>query len=133
MIQYKDTHDISPEDLQQLFLSVSWSSGSYPDRLAAAMRGFETVFTAWDGDKLTGLISAMDDHSMTAYIHFLLVRPDYQGQGIGRRLVEMTKEKYSGFLRIVLVAYDKQIGFYERCVFVKEKDDSPMFITELST
>ena len=47
MIQYKDTHDISPEDLQQLFLSVSWSSGSYPDRLAAAMRGFETVFTAW--------------------------------------------------------------------------------------
>lgn len=133
MIQYRDTHDISPEDLQELFLSVSWSSGNYPERLAEAMRGFETVFTAWDGDKLIGLISAMDDHSMTAYIHFLLVNPDYQGKGIGKRLVEMTKKKYSDFLRIVLVAYDKQIGFYENCGFVRGKDDSPMFITELST
>lgn len=133
MIRYSDTHELSAGALQELFLSVEWSSGQYPDRLEKAMRGFETVYTAWDGEKLVGLLSAMDDHCMTAYIHYLLVSPEYQGQGIGKQLMKMAKEHYRDFLRIVLVAYDKQIGFYERCGFIRGKDDSPMFLTSLTT
>jgi len=119
--------------LEDLFLSVEWSSGHYPDKLVLAMQNYETVFTAWDGDTLVGLISAMDDGVMTAYIHYLLVRPEYQGKGVGKQLLERTKEKYKDYLRIVLVAYDKECGFYEHCGFKKGKDETPMFITELWT
>ncbi|MCL2299275.1 MAG: GNAT family N-acetyltransferase, partial [Firmicutes bacterium] len=80
MITYLDTHDFTPQALQELFLSVEWSSGHYPDRLALAMKNFETVYSAWDGGRLVGLICAMDDGVMTAYVHYLLVRPEYQGQ-----------------------------------------------------
>jgi GNAT superfamily N-acetyltransferase len=132
-ITYRDTHDFTPETLADLFLSVEWSSGHFPDRLAAAMRNFETVFSAWDGDRLVGMICAMDDGSMTAYIHYLLLRPEYQGRGIGKELVERVKEKYRDYLRLVLVAYDDEIPFYEHCGFEKAKDASPMFITELWT
>ena len=52
-------------------------------------------------------------------IHYLLVRPEYQGRGIGERLIEKTKETYKDFLRLVLVAYDDVCGFYERCGFKK--------------
>ena len=86
---------MTSKELEELFLSVEWSSGHYPDKLETAMRNYQTVFTAWDGDKLVGLISAMDDGIMTAYIHYLLVRPEYQGNGIGLKLIEKTKEKYS--------------------------------------
>ncbi len=132
-IVYKDTHDFSSEQLEDLFLSVEWSSGHYPDKLAEAMKNFETVFSAWDGDKPVGMICAMDDGIMTAYVHYLLVNPEYQGRRIGRELVRMVKEKYSDYLRIVVVAYDSELAFYENCGFKKSDNSSPMFITSLWT
>jgi ribosomal protein S18 acetylase RimI-like enzyme len=112
---------------------VEWSSGHYPERLVAAMRNFEAVYAAWDGDLLVGLICAMDDGSMTAYVHYLLVRPKYHGMGIGKELVQRVKARYADYLRIVVVAYDSEIGFYENCGFEKAAGASPMFITELWT
>ena len=132
-ILYKDTHDFNQKELQELFLSVEWSSGHYPDKLAIAMKNYNTVYTAWDNSKLVGLICAMDDGIMTAYIHYLLVNPDYHKQGIGRRLVEKMKEKYKEYLRIVIVSYNDKIGFYEECGFKKEADSIPMCITSLWT
>ena len=128
-IIYKDIHDFSKEELEDLFLSVEWSSGHYPEKLVVAMKNFETVYSAWDGDKLIGMICAMDDGIMTAYIHYLLVNPDYHGNKIGRTLVEMAKEKYSDYLRIVLVAYNDELNFYDNCGFKREEKSSPMFIT----
>ena len=79
---------LTSKELEELFLSVEWSSGHYPDKLEIAMRNYATVYTAWDGDRLIGLLSAMDDGVMTAYIHYLLVRPEYQGRGVGKQLLE---------------------------------------------
>ena len=133
MIEYKDTHVFSKEALQSLFLSVDWSSGHFPEKLQKAMEGFSAVYSAWDGDTLVGLIAALDDGIMTAYIHYLLVRPEYQGAGIGKALVERMKARYLDYLRTGLVAYDEEIGFYEACGFKKADHASPMFITELWT
>ena len=132
-IIYKEIHEFTKEDLQDLFLSVEWSSGHFPDKLQIAMRNFETVVSAWDGDKLVGMICAMDDGIMTAYVHYLLVRPDYQDKGIGRKLVSRVKEIYEDYLRIVVVGYDEEINFYENCGFEKAEDASPLFITDLWT
>lgn len=132
-IEYKTINDIGASELERLFLSVGWSSGYFPDKLAAAMKNYETVITAWDGERLVGLLSAMDDGVMTAYIHYLLVDPEYQDKKIGRTLVEMSKEKYRDFLRIVLIAYNKEAHFYEQCGFRRDDESSPMFITSLWT
>ena len=132
-IQYKDNHEFTSAELERLFLSVGWSSGHFPDRLAAAMRNFDTVFSARDGGRLVGMVCAMDDGVMNAYVHYLLVDPAYQGHAIGRTLVEMVKEKYKEFLRIAVIAYNDELPFYENCGFVKSSDASPMFITSLWT
>ena len=133
MINYYDKHEFKKEELERLFLSVKWSSGHFPDKLVIAMKNFKTVYSAYDNDKLVGLICAMDDGIMTSYIHYLLVDPEYQKLGIGKRLVEMMKEYYKDYLRIVLVAYNKELGFYEHMGFKKAEDDSAMFITSLWT
>lgn len=132
-IEYKDIHDFKSKDLEALFLSVEWSSGHFPERLVVAMKNFSTVYSAWDGDKLVGMICAMDDGIMNAYVHYLLVDPDYHGKTIGRTLVNMVKEKYKDYLRIVVVAYDDELCFYEACGFKKSEKTSPMFITSLWT
>lgn len=132
-IEYRSTHDFSVDELESLFLSVEWSSGHFPDKLVIAMKNYSTVYSAWDDGRLIGLISVMDDGIMTAYIHYLLVRPEYQGRNIGKTLVEMVKEHYKDYLRIALIAYDKELAFYEKCGFEKSEDSSPMFITSLWT
>ena len=132
-IVYKNTHNFSKKELQDLFLSVEWSSGHFPEKLVISMRNFETVFSAWDGDELVGMVCAMDDGIMNAYVHYLLVRPEYQLKGIGKALLQKIKDHYKDYMRIVVVAYDEEMKFYEYCGFEKADDASPMFITKLWT
>lgn len=132
-IEYKSTHEFTLNELERLFLSVEWSSGRYPDKLVTAMKNFKTVYSAWDGSKLIGMICAMDDGIMNAYVHYLLVDPDYHGQTIGRTLVNMMKEHYKDYLRIAVIAYNDELDFYENCGFKKAEGASPMFITTLWT
>ena len=132
-VEYKYIHDFSRGELERLFLSVGWSSGHFPDKLVAAMKGFDTVFSAWDKGRLVGMVCAMDDGVMNAYVHYLLVDPEYQGHEVGRTLVDMVKEKYADYLRIAVIAYNDEIGFYGNCGFKKSEDASPMFITSLWT
>ncbi|MBR4361349.1 MAG: GNAT family N-acetyltransferase [Ruminococcus sp.] len=133
MIEYKDIKTFTEKELERLFLSVEWSSGHFPDKLKIAMENFSTVYSAWDGEKLIGMICAMDDGIMNAYVHYLLVDPGYHGQTVGRTLVEMIKEHYRDYMRIAVIAYNDELHFYENCGFSKADDASPMFITSLWT
>ena len=65
------------EQIEELFLSVKWISGKYPDRLYRALLNSSTVITAWDNKRLVGLVRVLDDGGMVAYIHYVLVHPDY--------------------------------------------------------
>ena len=78
---YTEEKKFTKEQVQQLFLSVHWISGNYPDRLYKALMNSSTVLTVWDDEKLVGLIRVLDDTEMLAQIHYVLVHPDYQGNG----------------------------------------------------
>ncbi|WP_019538722.1 GNAT family N-acetyltransferase [Proteiniphilum acetatigenes] len=132
-IQYKTTKNFSENELKDLFLSVNWSSGNYPDKLVIAMENSSSVFTAWDGERLVGLINVLDDGIMTAYVHYLLINPEFQGKGIGKSLVNYVKDKYKDYLRIVLIAYEKETPFYKNMGFEIGDEKAPMFITSLWT
>ena len=132
-IIYKETKEFNPTDLQDLFLSVEWSSGHYPEKLAIAMQNSQTVYTAWSEGKLVGLINVLDDSIMTAYINYLLINPEFQGKGIGKHLINSVKNKYKDYLRIVLIAYDKETAFYQHLGFETGDEKVPMFITSLWT
>ena len=70
---------------------------------------------------------------MTVYFHYLLVRPEYQGQGIGKTLVAMMLERYKDCLRKAVIVYDSEIDFYRQCGFEIGTGKTPMFITILTT
>lgn len=55
-ITYTDEKKFTKEQTQQLFRSVGWVSGEYPERLHKALMGSSTVFSAWDGDRLVGMV-----------------------------------------------------------------------------
>ena len=132
-IEYSEQHEFEKEELERLFLSVDWSSGHFPEKLVVAMSNYKAVYSAWDGDKLVGLICAMDDGIMNAYVHYLLVDPEYHGRSIGGELVGMVKEYYRDYMRICVIAYDTAVKFYEKCGFGISEGASPMCITSLWT
>ena len=94
MIVFTEEKKFSREDVQELFLSVGWISGQYPGRLFKALMNSSTVVTAWDGDRLAGLVRVLDDSEMVAYMHYVLVHPAYQGRGIAGKMVEMVGGSY---------------------------------------
>ena len=126
-ITYGETRAFTAKELEELFLSVKWESGNHPKLLQKAMRGYQTVLSARDGEKLVGLLCAMDDGAMTAYAHYLLVDPAYPGQGIGTHLVKMLKKKYRGYLRVALIAENAKIPFYKKNDFVVCETATPMY------
>ena len=132
-IEIRDTKLFEEADLAGLFLSVGWSSGKYPEKLKLAMRNSDRVVSAWDNTKLVGLMNSLSDGIMTAYFHYLLIRPEYQGKGIGKSLVSSMTSYYQDFARKVLIAYDKEIAFYEKMGFQIGTEKTPMFITYLTT
>ena len=127
MIEYRDEKQLPPEALEKLFLSIGWESGKEPVLLSKALQNYGTVLTAWEEGELVGLIAAMDDGFLTAYVHYLLVRADRQNAGIGGVLLERLKARYASFHKIALIGEHPAKVFYERHGFEEEPNASPMY------
>lgn len=114
-IRYAYGKDIPVGELESLFRSVGWRSGQWPERLSAALRGSGRVISAWEGNRLVGLIRGLDDGVWQACIDCLLVRRDYQGRGIASALLERLKEEYAQFLYVNVMPDEKEnVGFYQK-------------------
>lgn len=128
-IEYKFVKKFTEEQLEQLFRSVNWVSANYADRLVKAMENSDTVVSAWSDGELIGLVNALDDGVLTAYIHYLLVDPRYQGNGIASEMIGMLKEKYKDYLYLILIAENKEVvRFYEKMNFQSAEGATPMEI-----
>ena len=115
MFTYTEEKKFTKEQVQQLFLSVNWISGKYPERLYKALMNSSTVLTVWDEKKLIGLTRVLDDSEMLAQIHYVLVDPDYQGMGLAGKMIEYIKEKYKDFMYIDGMPEDKKnVPFYQK-------------------
>ena len=79
-ITYTEEKNFTPQQVADLFLSVRWVVGKYPDRLHKALMNSSRVISAWDGDRLVGLIRVMDDSELVCFINYVLVHPDYHGR-----------------------------------------------------
>ncbi len=128
-IRYTSEKSFSAEQVERLFLSVGWVSGQYPQRLHRALMGSSFALTAWDGERLVGLVRALDDGELTAYVHYVLVDPAYHGRGIASQMIVRVKERYRNFLYIeVMPEESKNAAFYRRFGFRVMEDGVAMQI-----
>lgn len=133
MLKYTEEKIFTKEQVQELFLSVDWVSGNYPERLYKALMNSSTVFTVWDDEKLVGLVRVLDDTEMLAQIHYVLVHPDYQGRGIAGKMLEHIKEKYKDFLYLEAMPADKNnVPFYQKHGFTVMENGAAIQICNYS-
>jgi len=118
MIEYRTIKTFQKEQVKDLFLSVNWESGRYPDKIVKGLEKSSVVISAWDGEKLIGLVRGLDDGETVGFIHYLLVNPAYQGQHIGDGLMCRIMDEYKDLLYVkIMPSNPKTIGFYKKYGF----------------
>ena len=128
MIEIKETKDVKQEDIIAIYKANHWSSAEKPDQMFKALINSHSFITAWHNEKLVGLGNALSDGFLVVYYPHLIIHPDYQGQGIGKRILNRLQEKYGDFHQQILVADGKAIDFYEKCGFEPAGETKSMWI-----
>ena len=119
---------IEPGEVVELYRANGWSSAEKPVELLAALRNSHALATARIDGRLAGLGNAISDGHLVVYYPHLLVHPDFQGRGIGRRLMAALQERYRGFHQQMLTADGRAIEFYKRMGFERAGKTEPMWI-----
>lgn len=121
MIQYSENGRIPFEKLMDLYNSVGWTAYTKDlNVMKKLLPGALSYTSAWDGDRLVGLIRTVGDGCSILYIQDLLVHPDYQRQGIGQTLVTQTVAAAENIRQIFLSTEntEKTVQFYHSVGFV---------------
>lgn len=127
-IEYKQTRNISIDDILNLYNANNWSSANKPNELYNALMNSHSLITAWDKEKLVGLVNSITDGYLVVYYPHLLVLPEYQKQGIGLNLLKIITQKYQEFHQQILVAEAETVEFYLKSGFRKAGDTQAMWI-----
>ena len=77
---------LSSDLFLHLYRSVGWDAPGL-DQIAKALDGSLATFCAYDGNTPIGMARLIGDGGMSFYIKDFAVLPEYQGQGVGRTLM----------------------------------------------
>lgn len=107
--------------LQELFnVTAFWAKERSLEDLATAIAYSDPIVTVWDGDRMIGFTRATSDGVFRATIWDVVMHPDYQGLGLGRKMVEtlISHPRMSRVERVYLMTTHQQ-KFYERIGFTE--------------
>jgi N-acetylglutamate synthase-like GNAT family acetyltransferase len=126
-IQFCDrSTQVDFQQLQLLFnLAAFWARDRRLEELQIAVDNSNPVITAWDTleafpyeQRMIGFARATSDGIYRATIWDVVIHPDYQGAGLGRKLVQtvISHPKLSRVERVYLMTTHQQ-AFYEKIGF----------------
>jgi len=87
------------------------------ETMEAMMRHADLVVTAWIGDRLVGIARTLTDFAYVAYLADLAVDKTHQRAGIGRLLVEATRDALEPGCFITLLSAPAANGYYPKIGF----------------
>lgn len=126
-IQYKE-NTLTVEDFQELRTAVGWFR-AHPVLAERSVKGTLYSVGAYAEGKTVGMARVIGDGGMTLYVQDVIVHPDYQGQGIGKKLMEFimnyirSSAPVGSVLQVSLMASKGKEAFYERFGFVSRPNE----------
>ena len=126
-ITLKIGYDIPFDQLVDLYNSVGWlayTSDEQRPKLQEAINNSTYVVTAWNHETLIGLTRCISDNVSICYLQDILIHPEFQRHGIGRKLLSNCLERFADVRMKVLITDDeeRQKLFYESLGYKNTKD-----------
>lgn len=113
MISYNaDVSDLTEDDLSGFF--VGWPTPPSQAQHLAVLRGSYRVVIARSQREVIGFVNMISDGVLTAFIPWLEVRPEFQGQGIGTELMRRILADTGHLYSIDLTCDESLRPYYER-------------------
>lgn len=112
----EDWKSIDFKKIVELYNSVGWSVYTKsPNSLEEAFRFSTYILVAMDGDDVIGLSRSISDNVSIHYLQDILVSPNYQKRGVGRKLLTKALEHFKEVRTHMILTDDeeKQFKFYE--------------------
>ena len=102
--------------------------GAHPPALRekAFRNSFATVFV-YDEEGLVGFGRAVSDQAYQAAVYDIALRPEHQGRGLGRLIMENIMKRVSG-CSVILYANPGKESFYEKFNFRRMKTGMGAFL-----
>jgi ribosomal protein S18 acetylase RimI-like enzyme len=115
MIHYQTDVPITAEQLADLF-NRSGIRRPTDDlvRIGQMIEHANLIITAWDGDRLIGVARSLTDFSFCCYLSDLAVDRAYQRVGIGRELVQRTRNAIGEGSMLLLLSAPEAMEYYPR-------------------
>lgn len=85
---------------------------SEPHRIAKMLEHGNLMITARDGRKLIGIARSLTDFAFCCYLSDLAVDKSYQKQGIGKKLIEMTRDEAGPDSMVLLLSAPAAMNYY---------------------
>ncbi|MEX0813940.1 MAG: GNAT family N-acetyltransferase [Chitinophagales bacterium] len=124
-IIYKTGNEIQSDQLLALYNDAGWQAyTSSPETLQKAVSNSLFVLTAWEDEKLVGLLRMIGDGLTIIYIQDILVLKSHQRRGIGKELINRTFEKFRSVRQKVLLTDNtpETLAFYKNTGFKNVND-----------
>lgn len=88
-----------------------------PDVFQGMIANANIVITAWDKEKLVGIARALSDLVYVTYLADLVVHENYQQQGIGKQLIDLTQAQAAPDCMLVLLSAPQANDYYPKLGF----------------
>ena len=117
-----------PELFLELYRSAGWEAPGL-DQITMALEHSFVTFCAYDGELAVGMARLLGDSAMSFYIKDFAVRPEYQGKGVGRLLMNAMEEYIRSQLpdgwavSLELISSKGREPFYEKFGFEQRPCD----------
>lgn len=115
------------EEYNYLFDIVGW--GSYPKEISKkALSNNIYSVSVYDNDNIIGYGRLIGDGIIFLYIHDIMVKPEYQGKGIGKTIMKKLLSKVEELrkenpdLLLYLGASKGKEDFYRKCGFITREE-----------
>ena len=122
LIEYTTRTPLEVEDVIRVFRSSGIRRPiDDPPRIARMLAAATLVVSAWDGNRMVGVARSLTDFSYACYLSDLAVDGEYQKQGIGRGLIEHTREEIGPEVLLLLVPLPSAMEYYPRLGFERSE------------
>jgi len=78
------------------------------------------IVSVWDKELLVGVSRSITDWAWSCYLADLAVRDNYKKKGIGKTLIQKTKEKLGDQSMILLLSVDTALEYYPKVGFERQ-------------
>lgn len=114
-IDYKVHDQVTPNEVIELYRESGLPRPTDDaDRIARMYAGSNLIVTARENGKLVGIARSITDGAWSTYLADLAVSPNAQKTGIGKRLVELTKEAVGDESMLLLLSVPTAMEYYPR-------------------